>query len=123
MLHRGTCTTCRLLLALTLVPSPQVPPFLQDIERAHPETTVGVRITDTRSGKRLAFVPGMKSLDSATLAELEAADLRIVDGTFFSNDELRELRPGAPDALSLGHLPITGPESSLGTLAELSSQV
>lgn len=99
--------------------APKVPPFLRDLEKPHPETTVGLRITDTRSGKRLAFVPGMKSLDSATLAELEAADCRFVDGTFFTNDELRELRPGAPDAIAMGHLPITGPDSSLGTLAEL----
>jgi pyrroloquinoline quinone biosynthesis protein B len=99
--------------------APKIPPFLRDIEKPHAETTVGLRITDTRNGKRLAFVPGMKSLDSATLAELEAADCRFVDGTFFTNDELRDLRPGAPDAIAMGHLPITGPESSLGTLAEL----
>ncbi len=99
--------------------APKNPPFLRDIAKPHNETTVGLRITDTRNGKRLAFVPGMKSLDSATLAELEAADCRFVDGTFFTNDELRDLRPGAPDAIAMGHLPITGPESSLGTLAEL----
>ena len=64
-------------------------------------------------------MPGLKSLDSATLAELSAADCRIVDGTFFTEDELRALRPGAPGATAMGHVPITGPESSLATLAEL----
>ena len=99
--------------------APKLPPFLRDLEKPDRETTVGLRVTDTRTGKRLAFVPGLKSLDSATLAELEAADCRFVDGTFYTNDELRELRPGAPDAIAMGHLPITGPDSSLGTLAEL----
>jgi len=99
--------------------APKLPPFLRDLEKPHAETTVGVRITDRDSGARLAFVPGMKSLDSATLAELGAADCRFVDGTFFTEDELRELRPGAPGAVAMGHLPITGAESSLASLAEL----
>jgi pyrroloquinoline quinone biosynthesis protein B len=99
--------------------APKIPPFLRDVEKPSPETTAGIRITDTRTGSRLAFVPGMKSLDSATLAELEAADCRIVDGTFYTVDELQEMRPGAPDAFAMGHIPITGPESSLATLAEL----
>jgi pyrroloquinoline quinone biosynthesis protein B len=98
---------------------PGLPPFLRDVATPDRETTVGVRITDRSSGRRLAFVPGLKSIDSATRAELEAADCRIVDGTFFSADELRERRPGAPDAQAMGHLPITGPESSLATLAEM----
>jgi pyrroloquinoline quinone biosynthesis protein B len=98
---------------------PKVPTWLRDLEKPHRETTVGLRVTDQRSGARLAFVPGARSLDSATLAELAAADCRFVDGTFFTADELRALRPGAPDAFAMGHLPITGPDSSLATLAEL----
>jgi pyrroloquinoline quinone biosynthesis protein B len=99
--------------------APKIPPYLREIARPHAETTVGLRVVERRSGARLAFVPGLKSLDSATLAELSAADVRFVDGTFFTEDELRELRPGAPGAIAMGHLPITGPESSLATLAEL----
>jgi pyrroloquinoline quinone biosynthesis protein B len=102
--------------------APKLPPYLRDVAKPHAETTVGVRITDRRSGARLAFVPGLKTLDSATRAELEAADLRFVDGTFFTEDELRGLRPGAPGAIAMGHLPITGPESSLATLAEMPGQ-
>lgn len=99
--------------------APKVPTWLRDVAKPDAETTVGLRVTERRTGARLAFVPGTASLDSATLAELAAADCRFVDGTFFSADELRALRPGAPDAVAMGHLPITGPESSLATLAEL----
>lgn len=99
--------------------APKVPTWLRDLAKPHPETTTGLRITERRTGARLAFVPGTASLDSATLAELAAADCRFVDGTFFTADELRTLRPGAPDATAMGHLPITGPDSSLATLAEL----
>jgi len=99
--------------------APKVPTYLRDVVDKSAETTVGMRVTDVRKGARLAFVPGLASLDSATLAELSAADCQIVDGTFFTADELRALRPGASDAHAMGHLPITGPGSSLATLAEL----
>ena len=99
--------------------TPKLPPFLRELVKPHPETTVGLRITERASGARLVFVPGLGRLDSATLAELAAADVRFVDGTFFTADELRAIRPGAPDAFAMGHLPITGPDSSLAALAAL----
>jgi pyrroloquinoline quinone biosynthesis protein B len=97
----------------------KLPGYLRDSTKLDQETCVGLRITDTRSGKRLAFVPGLKNMDPGTLAELAAADVRFVDGTFYTADELQAMRPGASDAFAMGHLPITGPGGSLIDLAEL----
>ena len=97
----------------------KVPRFLDGLAENRRDTTVGVRITDTESGVRLAYVPGTRSLDSGTLAELEAAHCRFVDGTFFTPDELQAMRPGAPDAYAMAHVPITGPQNSLDALAKL----
>jgi hypothetical protein len=50
------------LLEARLFPvAPGLPPFLRDVATPDRETTVGVRITDRSSGRRLAFVPGLKS--------------------------------------------------------------
>ncbi len=97
----------------------KVPYWLGDLVSNAPESTVGVRITDLRSGRRLVYAPGSKSLDPGTLAELEAADCAFVDGTFFTVDELRASRPGVLDAYAMGHVPITGDPGSLETLREL----
>jgi pyrroloquinoline quinone biosynthesis protein B len=97
----------------------KVPKHLAELATNHPEASVGVRIFDTKTHRRLVFAPGLAALDSGTLAELEEADCRFVDGTFFSPDELLRIRPGAPDAVAMGHLPITGEDSSLATLAAL----
>jgi pyrroloquinoline quinone biosynthesis protein B len=97
----------------------KVPGHLREVASHHPEASVAVRITDTATRRRLVYAPGLKSLDSGTLAELAAAECRIVDGTFFTNDELRAVRPGAPDAVAMGHMPIGGPEGSLAHLASL----
>ncbi len=102
--------------------APKVPAYLRDVAKSHAETTTGLRITEIASGARLAFVPGLKSLDSATAAELAAADVRFVDGTFFTADELRKVLPGAPDATAMGHAPIAGPDGSLAALAGMSGR-
>jgi pyrroloquinoline quinone biosynthesis protein B len=97
----------------------KVPSYLEGLATNHPESTVGLRITDTRTGKRLVYAAGIKALDEATLAELAAADLRFVDGTFWTAQELLGMRPGAPDAHEMGHLPIGGSDGSLVRLARL----
>jgi pyrroloquinoline quinone biosynthesis protein B len=97
----------------------KVPGHLSGLAVNHPETTVGLRVTDARTGRRLVYAPGIQRLDSGTLAELAAADLRFVDGTFFTADELRAMRPGAPDAFAMGHVPIAGEGGSLEALAPL----
>jgi pyrroloquinoline quinone biosynthesis protein B len=99
--------------------APKVPGYLRDLAKPHAETTTGLRITERATGARLAFVPGLASLDSATAAELAAADVRFVDGTFFTGDELRAVKPGASDAAAMGHAPITGADGTLSALAGL----
>lgn len=100
----------------------KVPYWLGTRVENAPEATVGVRVTDTRSGKRVVYAPGAKTLEPATLAELEAADCGFVDGTFFTVDELQASRPDALDAYAMGHVPITGDPGSLETLAELAAR-
>jgi pyrroloquinoline quinone biosynthesis protein B len=107
-------------LEARLFPVPgKVPSWCEGLAANHPEATVGVRITDLRSGRRTVYVPGARSLDAGTRAELEAAALRFLDGTFWSEDELRQVRPGAPEARAMGHLPIGGADGSLAFLAGL----
>lgn len=108
------------VLEARLFPVPGKPPgWLRDLERNEPETTAALRVTDRRSGRRLVYAPGVQRLDEGTLAELAAADLRFVDGTFWSEHELLEVRPGAPSATEMGHVPVSGPAGSLRLLAGL----
>jgi pyrroloquinoline quinone biosynthesis protein B len=110
-------------LEARLFPVPgKVPGYLRDAAARHTESCVGVRLTDRRTGRRLVHVPGLRSLDAGTLAELSAAECRFVDGTFYSAGELQALRPGAPDAFAMGHVPITGPGGSLEELRRLSGR-
>jgi pyrroloquinoline quinone biosynthesis protein B len=97
----------------------KVPGHLSDLEANSPEATTGLRITDLRTGSRLCYAAGIQAYDSSTLAELAHADVRFVDGTFFSETELQALRPGAPGARAMGHLPVSGPGGSLEIVSGL----
>jgi len=97
----------------------KVPTWLGDLATNAPAATLGLRITDRETGKRLVYAPGVKALDSGTWAELSAADVRFVDGTFWTADELQKTRPGAPDAFAMGHMPIGGRDGSLARLSTL----
>jgi len=100
-------------------PAPgKTPTFLRDVAGPFtPEGNVGVRVTELASGRRLVWLPGTRELDAGVRAELEAADCAFVDGTFFAADELQKLRPGAPDAFAMAHVPVSGPRGSLEVLA------
>ena len=97
----------------------KVPTYLKEVATNHAETTTGLRITDTRTSKRLVYAPGIQDYDLATLAEFESADCRFCDGTFFTRDELLSMRPGAPDARAMGHLEISGAGGSMEVLSPL----
>lgn len=104
-------------LEAKLFPLPgKLPAWAHVVAGNSAEATLGLRIVDKRSGKRAVYAPSFARLDSATLAELAEADVRLFGGAFFATDELRALRPGAPDARALGHTPIGGPDGSLALL-------
>ena len=106
----------RLEARLFPLPGP-LPDHLRERATATGRARCGVRVTDLRTGRRLVWAPRIERWDSATLAELRAADVRFVDGTCYGAEEGRRLRPGVKSAVELGHGPIDGRQGSLTWLS------
>jgi pyrroloquinoline quinone biosynthesis protein B len=107
-------------LRVECFPVPAGPPrFAREEIPGH---TVGLVVTDERSGARCAFVPGCGGLDASLLERLARADLVLFDGTFWTDDELIRLGIGDRTALQMDHLPVSGPDGSLDQLAALPSR-
>ena len=102
------------------VPS-KPPAYLMGLVSQWSEETVGYKITDAYSGRSLAYVPGIKQLDVGVAAVLGTCDCFFFDGTCWSDDELVAQGIAQKTALSMGHLPISGPDGSLAQLAGLRS--
>jgi len=102
------------------VPS-KPPAYLMGLVSQWSEETVGYKITDGYSGRSLAYVPGIKQIDVGVAAVLGTCDCFFFDGTCWSDDELVAQGIAQKTALSMGHLPISGPDGSLAQLAGLRS--
>ena len=81
--------------------------------------SVGYRIMDSKSGGRLLFLPDVAVLDEQTIDALADCDVLLFDGTFWSENEMRELGVGNLSAKQMGHIPIGGRQGSLKQLAPL----
>jgi len=81
------------------------------------EAVVGLSIRC--AGRTTLFLPGVPAIDDALLARMHQADLLLLDGTFWSDDEFIRVWPEARTARAMGHLPISGPGGSLERLAAL----
>lgn len=103
------------------LPGP-VPDALRERAPKAGRARAGVRITDLRTGARLVVAPRIARYDSATLAELRAADVRLVDGTCLVEEEGRLIHPGVQGARDLGHLPIDGRDGSLVWLSGMAGR-
>jgi pyrroloquinoline quinone biosynthesis protein B len=74
----------------------------------HPSRTFGYDATFLPSGKRFVFTPDIKELTEEAIRHIEGADLYVMDGTFWSEDELERTTSGKVNFTStqLGHVPI-----------------
>ena len=84
-----------------------------------PGENVALRIRDERSGRVLLYSPGVGQLTPVLRAAAEAADCVFFDGTFWSDDELRDLGASEKRASDMAHLPIGEPDGSLAALASV----
>jgi pyrroloquinoline quinone biosynthesis protein B len=82
------------------------------------EALLGVMVTSS-SGKRVAYMPAVPAVDDALVERLQVADLLLFDGTFWSDDELIRVQGSGATAREMGHVPVSGADGSLRTLAGL----
>jgi len=76
-------------------------------------------ILDSPSGKRLAYMPAVPELSDELMRWFEAVDVLLLDGTFWSDDELIRIQGSGQTARQMGHVPVSGPEGTLSRLAQL----
>jgi len=86
----------------------------------------GYEFWDTASGKRLVALPGVLSLTpdvhTPTVDHRERirdCDLLLLDGSFWSEDELRTKTHSGRTASQMGHLRVGGPRGSLDLIKDL----
>jgi len=77
------------------------------------EASLGLLIRSA-SGKQFAYMPAVPDLNEELFRQLDACDVLLFDGTFWSDEELIRVQGSGQTAQQMGHMPV---ESVLGKLA------
>ena len=107
-------------LSFTAVPlKSKAPPYSPHRDNPHEGDNIGMRITDTLSGKVFFYAPGLGEIEPHLKPFLEEADCLMVDGTFWTDDEMIRLGVSKKHARDIGHLPQSGPGGMIEVLRPL----
>lgn len=58
------------------------------------------------SKKRVVYVPALEELDDRLMTKIDGADVLLLDGTFWSDDELICIQGSGETAHQMGHIPV-----------------
>jgi pyrroloquinoline quinone biosynthesis protein B len=107
-------------ISITAIPlDGKAPPYSPHRHDPHVGDNVGYLIEDTRSQASLFYAPGLGQMSSALLNMMGGADCVMVDGTFWSEDEMQRAGVGTKLASDMGHLPQSGDEGMLHWLSKI----
>jgi pyrroloquinoline quinone biosynthesis protein B len=82
-------------------------------------SAVGLSFHDPATGGTAVYAPAVGTIGEPLLRRMEASDLVLLDGTFWTDDELPRLGIGSRTARDMGHLPLSGPGGTLERLGAL----
>jgi pyrroloquinoline quinone biosynthesis protein B len=95
-------------------------PYSPNRESPVPGDNIALVITDEVSGKSVLYAPGLGAIDEAVWRAMNAAAVVLVDGTFWTDDEMIALGVSKKRAREIGHLPQSGPGGMLEWFERLS---
>jgi pyrroloquinoline quinone biosynthesis protein B len=105
-------------LSLSAVPLlSKAPPYSSHRHDPHQGDTLGLQVTDDATGRTMFYAPGLGRIEPHLRIILERADCLLVDGTFWSDDEMIDLNIGDKRAHDMGHLPQSGQGGMIEVLA------
>jgi len=102
------------------LPVPGKPaPYSPNRESPVPGDNVALVITDETTGRSAVYAPGLGAMDERVWSHMRSAACVMVDGTFWTDDEMIRLGASKKRAREIGHLAQSGPGGMLEWLEQL----
>jgi pyrroloquinoline quinone biosynthesis protein B len=95
------------------------PPYSPHRQAPRGDDNIALMITDGLSGHSLFYAPGLGAVNSRILEYMSQAACLLVDGTFWSDDEMIRLNVGRKRAHEMGHLALSGESGMLSHLRKI----
>ncbi len=96
-------------------------PYSPHRESPVPGDNVALVITDESTGRAALYAPGLGAIDERVWESMQRAACVLLDGTFWTDDEMIGLGLSKKRARDIGHLPQSGPGGMLEWLERLPS--
>jgi pyrroloquinoline quinone biosynthesis protein B len=81
--------------------------------------TIGIKITDTETGKAFFYIPGCAAIDEPLAARLQGASIVFFDGTLFTDSEMIDQGLMPKTGGRMGHINMSGEQGSIATFSKL----
>jgi pyrroloquinoline quinone biosynthesis protein B len=91
-------------------------PYSSHRDKPRPGDHIGLIFEDERSARRLLYAPQLNSLTPALQSALASSHCVMVEGTFWSDEEMLEQGVSNQRAADIGHLAQSGPGGMIETL-------
>lgn len=75
--------------------------------------TIGLEITDNKTGKSFFYVPGCAEVDAPLAQKIKGAELIFFDGTLFTDNEMIDQGLMQKTGQRMGHISMSGSDGSL----------
>jgi pyrroloquinoline quinone biosynthesis protein B len=105
-----------------IILSSKAPPYSPHRHDPHPGDNIGLLITDTTTGKTAFYAPGLGVIEPQVEQAMREADVLLVDGTFWTDDEMIGMGLSSKRAIDMGHLAQSGPGGMIEVLASYSTK-
>ena len=86
----------------------KAPPYSPHRYDPHDGDNIGLIIEQISTGKKLFYSPGLGEIEPHVMAAMQTSDCLLVDGTFWTNDEMVTMGISQKRAREIGHLPQSG---------------
>jgi pyrroloquinoline quinone biosynthesis protein B len=96
-------------------------PYSPNRDSPVPGDNLALVIEDEKSGRTAFYAPGLAGIDDRVWDAMQSAACVLVDGTFWTDDEMIRLGVSGKRARDIGHLPQSGPGGMLEWLDRLPS--
>ncbi len=95
----------------------KAPPYSPHRHDPHDGDNIGVVIEQISTGKKVYYAPGLGEIEPHVMSAMQEADCLLVDGTFWTDDEMGQQGISPKKAREIGHLPQSGPGGMIEVLS------
>lgn len=95
------------------------PPYSKYRDKPRDGDNIGVVVVNKTTGKRLFYLPGLGVLEQHIIDEMAKADVLLVDGTLWRDDEMIQNGFSQKLGTEMGHIPLSGEDGLIKVLDTL----